>query len=127
MIMTELNQIYKCNVCNNIVEVVHASTGQLVCCKQPMELLSEKTIDAGMEKHVPIIEQTNTGVKVKVGSMPHPMEPQHYIEMIELIADVAVYRRTLKPGEKPEAEFCVSAKKMIAREHCTVHGLWKSK
>jgi superoxide reductase len=125
--MVQLKEIYKCNVCGNIVEVVHASDGDLVCCGQPMELLKEKIQDVGNEKHVPVIEKTATGVKVKVGSIPHPMEEKHYIEMIELHADGAVYRKFLRPGEKPEAEFCVTAKTLTAREFCTVHGLWRSK
>lgn len=125
--MTKLREIYRCNICGNIVEVVNASIGTLVCCGQPMELLVEKTKDVGLEKHVPIIEKTENGVKVKVGSIPHPMEEKHYIQWIEIIADNKVYRKFLKPGEKPEAEFCISAKRIEAREYCNLHGLWKSK
>jgi superoxide reductase len=125
--MVKLNEIYKCNICGNIIEVVHASTGELVCCGQPMALLTEKVQDLGNEKHVPVIEKTATGVKVKVGSIPHPMEEKHYIEWIELHADEMVYRKFLKPAEKPEAEFCITAKKLSAREYCNIHGLWKSK
>jgi len=125
--MVKVKEIYRCKECGNIIEVVHASGGELVCCGQPMELLTEKLQDVGNEKHVPVIEKTATGVKVKVGSIPHPMEEKHYIEWIELFADDAVYRKYLKPGEKPEAEFCVTAKKLSARDYCNVHGLWKSK
>ena len=125
--MTQRKEIYKCNVCGNIVEVLHAGVGELVCCGQPMVLLTEKVQDTGNEKHVPMIEKTLTGVKVKVGSIPHPMEEKHYIEWIELHADDVVYMKFLRPGEKPEAEFAVTAKTLSAREHCTVHGLWKSK
>jgi superoxide reductase len=125
--MVQLKEVYKCMKCGNIVEVIHAGDGELVCCGQPMEPLTEKMMDAGNEKHVPVLEKTAAGVKVKVGSIPHPMEEKHYIEWIELHTDEAVYRRFLKPGEKPEAEFCVSAKTYFAREYCTVHGLWKSK
>ena len=125
--MTELNQIYKCNVCGNIVELVHASVGQLVCCGQPMQLMEENTVDAPLEKHVPVIEKTANGYKVKVGSVPHPMETVHYIEWIELIADGISYKKFLKPGMRPEAEFCISAKTIFAREYCNLHGLWKSK
>ncbi len=124
--MTELKQIYKCNVCGNIVEVLHAGKGELVCCGQPMELLGEKTEDVGKEKHVPVIEKTNSAIKVKVGSVPHPMEDAHYIEWIEIIADGNVYRKFLNPGDAPEVEFKVSANKIVAREYCNVHGLWKS-
>ncbi|PNX49044.1 MAG: desulfoferrodoxin [Thermoplasmata archaeon M11B2D] len=124
--MTNIKEIYKCTVCGNIVEVLHAGVGELVCCGQPMQLLSEKKQDVGNEKHVPVIEKTTTGVKVKIGSVPHPMEEKHYIEWIELHADGIVYRKFLKPGEKPEAEFCVTAKTLSAREYCNIHGLWTS-
>ncbi|MCD6369495.1 MAG: desulfoferrodoxin [Thermoproteales archaeon] len=124
--MTELKQVYKCNVCGNIVEVLHAGVGQLVCCGKPMELLTEKTEDAGLEKHVPVIEKTDTGVKVKVGSVPHPMVENHYIEWIEIITDNRIYRKFLKPGENPEAEFNMKAEKIVAREYCNLHGLWKT-
>jgi len=124
--MTELKQIYKCNICGNIVEVIHTGVGQLVCCGQPMKLLTEKTEDIGKEKHVPVIEETADGFKVKVGSVQHPMEENHYIEWIELIADGRVYRKFLNPGEKPEAEFSVKAEKIQAREYCNIHGLWSA-
>lgn len=125
--MTEQKQVYKCNICGNIVEVLHAGGGELVCCGQPMQLLTEKTSDVGLEKHVPVLEMMATGVKVKVGSVPHPMEEKHYIEWIELIVDDRVHRKFLKPGEKPEAEFWKPmAQKMQAREYCNIHGLWKS-
>lgn len=124
--MTEQKQIYKCNVCGNIVEVLHSGKGQLVCCGQLMELLKEKTEDIGKEKHVPVIERIKTGIIVKIGSVPHPMEEKHYIEWIEIIADGRSYRKFLKPGNKPEAEFEIKAKKILAREYCNIHGLWKS-
>lgn len=118
-------QVYKCSVCGNIVEVVHVGGGELVCCGKPMELLEEKTADASTEKHVPVVEKTASGYKVKVGSVPHPMEEKHYIEWIELVADGKAYRQFLKPGTPAEAEFCVQAEKVSARELCNVHGLWK--
>jgi len=124
--MTDQNKIYKCNVCGHIVEAVHHGAGKLVCCDKEMELLAEKTEDEGKEKHVPVIEKTDSGILVKVGSVPHPMEEEHYIEWIEIIADGIAYRKFLKPGDKPEAEFKVEASKILAKEHCTVHGLWKS-
>lgn len=125
--MTELRQIYKCSICGNIVEVVHSGVGQLVCCGQPMGLLTEKNEDVGLEKHVPVIEKLGNKVKVKVGSVPHPMEQKHYIEWIEIIADDKNYRRFLRPGDKPEAEFEIAAEKIEAREYCNIHGLWKTK
>jgi len=125
--MTERNQVYKCNVCGNIVEVLHVGAGELVCCGEPMQLLTEKTRDVGLEKHVPVVEKTATGVKVKVGAVPHPMEEKHYIEWVELIADGRVHRKYLKPGDKPEAEFWKpTSEKIEVREYCNLHGLWKS-
>lgn len=124
--MTKRNQIYRCNVCGNIVEVLHAGIGELVCCGQPMEMLEELTEDVGQEKHVPIIEKTKSGVKVKVGSVPHPMETNHFVEWIEIIADGKTYRKFLKPGDEPEAEFEVKAENIEAREYCNLHNLWKS-
>lgn len=123
--MTQLNQIYKCEICGNIVAVVHAASGELVCCGAPMRLMQENTEDAAKEKHVPIIEKTDTGVKVKVGDVAHPMEESHYIEWIEFIVNGKAYREFLKPGDKPEAEFAIKADEVIAREYCNLHGLWK--
>lgn len=119
------NQIYKCNLCNNIVEILHAGGGELICCGQPMHLLEEKTSDVGQEKHVPVKEKTANGMKVKVGSIPHPMEEKHFIEWICVIADGKVCRKFLKPGDKSEAEFCVTSDSVIVREYCNLHGLWK--
>jgi superoxide reductase len=124
--MTELKQIYKCNVCGNIVEMVRSGTGELVCCGVPMELKQEKTEDEGMEKHVPVIERTAIGVIVSVGKIPHPMESTHYIEWIEVITEHRVYRKYLEPGQEPSAEFCLEAERISARAYCNVHGLWKS-
>jgi len=124
--MTVQKQVYRCNVCGNIVEVLHAGKGELVCCGQPMELLQEKATDAGLEKHVPVIETTDSGIKVKVGDIPHPMEEKHYIEWIEVVTDGDGYRKFLKPGDKPEAEFKIRPQKVTAREYCSIHGLWKS-
>jgi superoxide reductase len=123
--MTKLNQIYKCEICGNIVEVVHEAGGVLVCDGQPMKLLEENTVDASKEKHVPVIEKTKSGFLVKIGSIPHPMEETHYIEWIEAIGKNGERcRKFLKPGDKPEAEFCFEV--IEARELCNLHGLWKS-
>ena len=123
--MAERLQVYKCNVCGNIVEVLHGGVGELVCCGQPMERLVERTADEGKEKHVPVIEKVDGGIKVKVGSVPHPMEAKHYIEWVELLVDGKVYRQFLKAGDAPEAVFSVDGGAVSAREHCTIHGLWK--
>jgi superoxide reductase len=126
MMMTKRSEIYKCSICGNVVEVVHEGPGQLVCCGQPMNRLTENTVDASKEKHLPVIEKVDGGYKVSVGSIPHPMEEQHYIEWIELTADGTVYRRFLNPGDPPEAVFDVKAEKVTARELCNIHGLWKA-
>ncbi len=123
--MAEQLEIYKCEVCGNIVEVLHAGGGELVCCGQPMKLMTENTVDASKEKHVPVIEKTADGYLVKVGAAAHPMEEKHYIEWIELVADGKTYRQFLKPGQAPEATFCIKAEKVYAREYCNIHGLWK--
>ena len=123
--MTQRLQIYKCELCGNIVEVLHEGVGELVCCEEPMVLLTENTVDAAKEKHVPVIEKVEGGVKVKVGSVPHPMEEQHYIEWVEIIADGKAYRQFLQPGGVPEAIFEIEAEEVTAREYCNLHGLWK--
>jgi superoxide reductase len=122
--MTKLFDIYKCDTCGNIVKVVHASGGTLVCCGKPMTLQVEKTLDQGKEKHVPVIEKTANGILVRLGSIPHPMEEKHFIEWIEVRYGDSVFIRGLKPGEKPEAEFCVPDTNVKARAFCNVHGLW---
>ena len=125
--MTKIREIYKCNVCGNIVEVLHEGVGELVCCNEPMELLEEKTKDSSVEKHVPYIEKTSDGVLVKVGqNQDHPMEEKHYIEWIQVIADGEADRKFLKPGDKPQATFKIGSDNISAREFCNIHGLWKS-
>lgn len=124
--MAERLEVYKCDACGNIVEVLHGGAGELVCCGQPMKLMKENTVDAAKEKHVPVVEKAASGVKIKVGSVPHPMEEKHFIEWVEIIADGKAYRQFLKPGGAPEATFAVEAKKVTAREYCNLHGLWKA-
>ncbi len=124
--MTKSNQVYRCNVCGNIVEVVHASAGTLSCCNQAMEYLEENTKDAALEKHVPVIEKIENGYKVKVGEVSHPMEESHYIEWIELVTETEVLRCQLKPGDVPEATFCTDALNVTAREYCNLHGHWQA-
>ncbi len=123
--MISSKQIYKCAKCGNIVEVLHAGSGSLYCCGQPMTLLSENTTDAALEKHVPVIEKIDGGYRVSVGSVEHPMLENHYIEWIELITDQETLRKYLAPGEKPVAEFKTDAVKVTAREYCNLHGLWR--
>lgn len=124
--MRQKKEIYKCNICGNIVEILHGGDGELVCCGQPMEKISEKTQEEGLEKHVPVIEETENGIKVKVGSVPHPMEESHYIEWIEVLIDGKYCRKFLNLGDAPEAEFCLKGEKISAKEYCNVHGLWIS-
>lgn len=123
--MTKRLQVYKCEICGNIVEVLHTGQGELVCCGKPMKLFKENTVDAALEKHVPIIEKVGGGFNIKVGSVPHPMQDDHYIEWIEIIADGRAYRQFLKPADPPEAYFPIDAKEITAREYCNIHGLWK--
>ncbi|HBA60987.1 MAG TPA: desulfoferrodoxin [Elusimicrobia bacterium] len=126
--MAEKREVYKCDACGNIVEVLHGGAGVLICCGADMREMVENTTDAAKEKHVPVIEKTDKGVKVKVGSVPHPMEEKHFIEWIELLADGKVFREYLKPGAAPEATFCLcfTPKTIEAREYCNLHGLWKA-
>ena len=119
--MTKRNEVYKCDICGNIVELIHEGGGTLVCCGEPMRLMKANSIDASKEKHVPVIN----GKKVIIGSIPHPMEKEHYIEWIEATGEKGEIAKVfLKPGQKPEAEFCF--KVVSAREYCNLHGLWKS-
>lgn len=125
--MPKKMQIFKCEICGNIVEMLHEGDGELVCCGQPMKWFEENTVDAAREKHVPVVEKITGGFKVKVGSVPHPMEEKHYIEWIEVITeDGRAYRQFLSPGMKPEASFMIDADKIVAREYCNLHGLWRA-
>lgn len=119
-------EVYKCERCGNIVEVLHGGAGELVCCGAPMVLLRENTTDAAAEKHVPVMAKGDHGVVVKVGSVAHPMEAGHHIEWIEVVAGGKAYREFLEPGGKPEATFCIEGKIATLREYCNKHGLWKA-
>ncbi len=123
--MAERLEVYKCNSCGIIVEVLNGGGGELVCCGEPMALMTENTVDAAKEKHVPVVEKVDGGYKVAVGSVAHPMEEKHFIEWVELIADGKAYRQFLKPGDVPEAFFAINAQQVSAREYCNLHGLWK--
>jgi superoxide reductase len=124
--MAKQLEVYKCELCGNIVEVIHAGAGDLVCCGQDMTLLAENTVDAAKEKHVPVIEVGSGFVTVTIGSVAHPMEEKHYIEWIELMADGKVYRQFLHPGDAPTATFNVTALNLTARELCNLHGVWSA-
>jgi superoxide reductase len=123
--MTQKLEIYKCEICGNIVEILHSGEGELVCCGQSMKQAVENIVDAAKEKHVPVIEKIPGGFKVKVGSATHPMEEKHFIEWIEIITGGKAYRQFLNPGKVPEATFILDAATVTAREYCNLHGLWK--
>ena len=125
--MAERFQVYKCDSCGNIVEILYASNQQVNCCGKPMRRLIENVVDASVEKHVPVVKESGGEIEVKVGSVPHPMEKEHYIEWIEAIKDGKVlFRQYLNPGEAPEAKFKTDAKGIVVRELCNLHGLWKA-
>ena len=126
--MTILNQVYKCSVCGNIVEVLHTGAGELVCCGQPMILQIENTVDAAQEKHLPVKEVVGDKVTIKIGSVEHPMESAHYIEWIEVITSNRIYRKYLNTelDRKAEAEFTIKGEIIKVRAYCNLHGLWQS-
>jgi len=124
--MTQMNQVYHCTICGNVVEVLHTGKGTLVCCGQPMVLLEERTEkEEYKEKHVPVASRVGDGLKVAVGSVPHPMKDDHYIEWVEVIEDGNVCRRVLKPGDAPETEFAGAPAAGVVRAYCNIHGLWR--
>lgn len=125
--MSKQLEVYKCSICGNIVEVMHAGAGALVCCGQNMTAMAENTTDAATEKHVPVIAIGEGSITVSVGSVAHPMEDAHYIQWVELIADNQVYRQYLSPGDAPQATFNVTATSVTAREYCNLHGHWAAK
>ena len=124
--MAKQKDVFKCDICGNVVELLHVGGGELVCCGKPMTLMEEKSADSSTEKHVPVIEKKNGGLLVKVGSVPHPMEEKHFIEWIEVIVDGKARRKFLKPGEAAEAFFPGDGKDIKAREYCNIHGLWRN-
>jgi len=124
--MNKIKEVYKCGICGNIVELMHAGDGVLVCCGQPMILQIENTVDAAKEKHVPVVEKVKGGVLVKVDAIEHPMLETHYIEWIEIQTANKIYRKYLNPGDKPEVKFLLEEEILSAREYCNVHGLWKA-
>ncbi|MDD6379397.1 MAG: desulfoferrodoxin [Prevotella sp.] len=124
--MAKTLEVYKCEKCGNIVEVLQGGSCTPVCCGEPMKLLKENTTDGAKEKHVPVVEKIEGGYRVTVGSVEHPMTPEHYIQFIELVTPDGVLRRNLTPDDKPVAEFKTDATDVYAREYCNLHGLWRS-
>ncbi len=125
--MAKFLGIYKCDVCGNIVEMLFEGKGEMHCCGQPMKLIEENTVDAAYEKHIPVGALENGVLTVKVGSVPHPMAEEHYIQWIEVVAGNKAYREFLKPGQEPQASFCIetNGEPIVLREYCNLHGLWK--
>jgi superoxide reductase len=124
--MTQRDEVYQCELCGNLVSVVHGAGGSLVCCGQDMVHLKGNTTDAAVEKHVPVISKEGNTVTVTVGKVPHPMEEKHFIEVIGILTEAKLYRAYLKPGDKPEATFEVDGAVKCARAYCNLHGLWVS-
>jgi superoxide reductase len=124
--MAQRFEVYKCEACGNIVELLDGGPGELVCCGKPMDLMTENTVDAAKEKHVPVLEKADGKIKVKVGQVAHPMEDKHYIEWIEVITGEKICRKFLKPGQTPEAAFNITGEKIITRAYCNIHGHWKA-
>lgn len=126
--MTNLRELYVCSICGNVVEVVNPGATALVCCNKPMEKLEAGIKDASLEKHVPIIEKVSEGIKVKVGSIAHPMEEKHFIRFIEVLTKDQVLRAELTPNQAPEAIFLLHKTDDVVevREYCNIHGLWKA-
>ncbi|MBQ7586181.1 MAG: desulfoferrodoxin [Desulfovibrionaceae bacterium] len=124
--MPKTREVYKCPLCGNIIEILHAGSCIPTCCGQSMELMAEGAVDAAKEKHVPVLEKIDSGYKVMVGSAAHPMIEKHYIEWIELLTEDTLQRKDLKPNEAPEAVFQTDAQKVTARAYCNLHGLWKA-
>lgn len=124
--MTEQFQVYKCEVCGIVAEILDGGAGEPVCCGQPMALLAERTADEGREKHVPVVETVADGLRVKVGSVPHPMERKHFLQWIEVLAGGTSYRRFLQPGQAPEAAFPIQPDNVTVRAFCNLHGLWRA-
>lgn len=125
--MAKKLEVYKCDLCGNVVEITGEGAGTISCCNQPMSKQDEKTADSATEKHVPILEDGAEGVKVVVGSTAHPMTEEHYIMWIEVVNGDYVNRRYLKPGDRPEAEFYVPKQDgLLVRSYCNLHGLWKN-
>ena len=124
--MAQRFEVYKCEACGNIIELLDGGPGELVCCGKPMDLMTENTVDAAKEKHVPVLEKADGKIKVKVGQVAHPMEDKHYIEWIEVITGEKICRKFLKPGQAPEAAFNITGEKITVRAYCNIHGHWKA-
>jgi len=125
--MSERMDIFKCPVCDTVVEVLAPCAIELSCCGPAMVRQREKSgCDPGSQEHAPVIERTRSGIKVRFGVVPHPMEADHRIEWVEVIACGKSYRQFLAPGDAPEAAFDILSDVITVRGYCNLHGLWKS-
>lgn len=128
--MAKKLELYKCNICGNLIEVVLPGDGELVCCGQPMNLLEANTTDATKEKHVPFFVKKDDELEIRIGSAPHPMEQEHYIQFIEVVSKDERYvkRKYLYPSEEPMFTLRgYDVDSLTAKEHCNLHGLWEAK
>ncbi|NCB48533.1 MAG: desulfoferrodoxin [Clostridia bacterium] len=121
-------KFYVCKICGNIISYVKRSGVKVICCGQEMEEIIPNTVDASVEKHVPVVSTSNGKVTVKIGSVDHPMVPEHYIEWIALQTEKGNQRKELHPGQKPEVEFCIMPGDKVVNvyAYCNLHGLWKA-
>jgi superoxide reductase len=117
---------YRCEICGNLVELINRGGGELVCCGQPMAELKPNTVDASVEKHVPTVTRKDDKLYIQIGSVPHPMIPQHYIEWVAVVSDNAVQRIALVPGLEPKAEVVDTGQEVDVYAYCNIHGLWKA-
>lgn len=125
----KLGEVYKCEACGNMVIAIHEGGGDLVCCGEEMVLMTENTVDAAKEKHVPVMTKDGDKIIVNVGEVDHPMEEKHYIEWIEVMVGDTCFTKILKPGDAPHAEFCACGLSgdITVRAYCNLHGLWAAK
>jgi len=124
--MTKINEIYKCEICGNIVEMTHAGTGSLICCGEAMKKMEPQSGPEGKEKHLPVAERAGNKISVSIGSVLHPMTEEHYIEWIEIISGANGQRMFLNPGDEPKESFVLdnTDEEITIRAYCNVHGLW---
>jgi len=125
--MTKINEVYKCNVCGNIIEIFHSGMGELTCCNKAMNIQKENTVEAAKEKHIPFFQKTGNKIKITVGEINHPMEETHFIEWIEVITLNKIFRKKLTPNDEPIAEFEINSEVISVRAYCNLHGLWSNK
>ena len=121
-------KFFVCAHCGNLITYLHASGVQAVCCGDKMQELTPNTVDAAREKHLPVLSASGETVTVKVGAVEHPMAEEHHIEWIILETKQGYQKKDLKPGEKPEAAFALTAgdEVVAAYTYCNLHGLWKT-